>query len=80
MPVGQCQEGSIGRSRSLSCVGKTKRSQYILCRSWRRRRRRRVLRVAKLARVEKEKRVRGKLTLNGIGAHTHSFTLVEGKG
>lgn len=53
MPVGQCQEGSIGRSRSLSCVGKTKRSQYILCRSWRRRRR--VLRVAKLARVEKEK-------------------------
>lgn len=80
MPVGQCQEGSIGRSRSLSCVGKTKRSQYILCRSWRRRRRRRVLRVAKLARVEKEKRVRGKLTLNGIGAHTHSSTLVEGKG
>lgn len=78
MPVGQCQEGSIGRSRSLSCVGKTKRSQYILCRSWRRRRR--VLRVAKLARVEKEKRVRGKLTLNGIGAHTHSFMLVEGKG
>lgn len=78
MPVGQCQEGSIGRSRSLSCVGKTKRSQYILCRSWRRRRR--VLRVAKLARVEKEKRVRGKLTLNGIGAHTHSSTLVEGKG